>query len=302
MNNTKFSYYSGNIKLSKSIGLVTIEQFIRVNLHPMKRTLDLLQLIKSASAENNIKLKRELKQKLYSFTPSVIINEGYSRRYINIVEWSGLMQIDLDKIETEAEAKEIKEHIFNNNKEIVCAMISPSGKGVKCLMKIDKPSNLKDYKAMHKAMVKIFECYNYLDEATNNGILPMFLTADMNILYRNINECDTWIKRDNTVIEYKALNSGPQLTYKNDYSTKDKTIRIFKNKIENILDNGHPQLRSACLILGSRVSANYIDKIEALSLAKNLITSNSYLQKDLDNYIKTAEWAIDNGMKCPKYY
>jgi len=74
------------------------------------------------------------------------------------------------------------------------------------------------------------------------------------------------------------------------------------NAINSITDNGHPQVRSASLILGSRVGAGYITQHEANALMENLIKSNGYLQKNIRGYIKTSKWGIDNGMNNPKYY
>lgn len=302
----KFNYYSGNIFETKALGTVTLEKFINVNKNPTPATIKLLAKISKATECKDLKLKRELKHQLYSFTPSVLLIRNGFRSYSYISEWTGLMQIDLDGIETYEKAIEIKQHIFNSYKEIVVALISPSGKGVKCLMKTITPTDKEHYRALHKSMVNTFEQYGYLDISTKNAMLPLFLSADINILYRDYSECDAWAEEDWTTVSYVELNDDKPNNFNvnnidGDYNTK-KVIRITETRINNISDNGHPQVRATALILGSRIGAGYIQENDARCLLRNLIEVNSYLKKDLSNYIRTAHWGITEGMKNPKYF
>lgn len=305
----KFPYYSGNIKLTKAIGLISIDQFIRVHKEPSKQTLSILEIIKRADKVGFVKYKRKLKQRLYAFTPAVKIEVGVCRKYENVVSWTGLMQLDFDKISTAEEAIEIKNEIFNLYHSIICCYISPSGKGVKALLKTKVPENAEQYKAMHKAVEKEFEVYGCFDAATRNAVLPLFLSYDENILYRDWSEAAIWTKEDTSKEEKVQLLDKPPTSFisNNKGSSEsqynyEKVIRIFKKAINSINDNGHPQLRTACLILGSRVGAGYIDLNEAISLATYEICSNSYFDKDQNGYVNTGQWAINQGMKNPKYY
>lgn len=302
-----FSYYSGNIFNSKAIGVTDLEYFIKAHKNPTEKTLHIIKLISSAVEKNDLKLKRALKQKLYTFTPSVFIELGNTRCYDNIEWWTGLMQIDFDGMETVEEAIDIKNHVFANNNSIVCAYLSPSGLGVKCLMRTLIPNDKYHYKALHQGMVNEFEQYSYLDLATKNAMLPLFLSADVDILSRNYYDCEIWNQEDWSKPDYVHLNdeenfkSNPIKEDNSNYN-REKVIRIITNRINNIIDNGHPQVRSTSLILGSRVAAGYIDKIDAEQLIINLILNNGYLKKDVKGYVKTAVWAISQGMKVPKYF
>ena len=299
-----FPYYSGNIYKSESLGDVTLEQFIFSIKNTKPKFKTLFNNIKKAKEENNVALKRTLKQKLYSFTVSVKIDKGANRKYDNIKGFTGLMQIDLDGIDTIEEAINIKQHVFENNKEIVCAFLSPSRLGVKCLMRTIVPKDIEHYQAIHKTMVDHFGEYGYLDEATKNAILPMFLSYDENILYRSFEETEEWSKVDYSMPKYVRLNEKP--TTSNpivaDKNLTEKVIRIITNRFNSIFDNGHPQVRSTCLVLGSRVSAGYIDESEAIYLLEKNVNNNSYLQKNIRGYLKTGKWAIKEGMKSPKYF
>lgn len=298
----KFPYYSGNIYKSEVIGLISLPNFIKKHKNPDKKTLKLLKKIQEARDNNQTNLKRYYKTKLPAFTPSVILDIGDTREYANIKGFTGLMQIDLDKIPTVQEAIDLKEHLFHEHEEIVCSYLSPSRNGVKCLMKVRVANDVEQFKHIHKSVKKEFKKYGYFDSATKNAILPLFLSNDEDILFREFEYCDRWIDEDRSQPQYLQMNEAPIVTRRNKDVNYEKTVRIVTKRINEIVDNGHPQVVSASLILGSRVGANYITEMEARSLIENLISNNSYLQKDVKGYVRTAMWGIGQGMLNPKYY
>lgn len=296
-----FPYYSGFIKFTKCQGYVSLDTFISKQKNPVKKMNKLFDEIKTAQNNNDKKTKRKLKQNLFSFTPSVIIPKGFKRKYENIASFTGLMQCDFDGIENINIANDLKNYLFNDSKYFVCVYLSPSG-GVKSLMKIDKPNSKKDYKAIHKAVTNEFGGISYFDEATKNALLPLFLSRDNNILHRDYSECNLWTKKNYSKPNYINLNENKPLNYNQNNYYERITVEIFCKKIKSISNNGHPQLRSACLILGSRAGAGYISLNYALSLAENQTKLNNYFSKDINNYINTTIWAINQGYKNPKYY
>lgn len=298
----QFPYYSGNIYKSEALGVVTIEQFIDAHRNPKDETYDLICDIRTATFKGDKEKKNELKTKLFAFTPAVLIEKGDKRKYENIKEFTGLMQLDFDGMEDEEIAEGLKRHIFDTHTEIVCAYTSPSRLGVKALMKIKIPLDIDHYKAIHKAVSKEMEQYGYFDNATKNAILPLFLSIDEEILSRDFDTCDVWSKEDWSVVDYKQLNAEPK-THRdaNDYYYK-KVVRIITKRINDIVDNGHPQVRSTALVLGSRVGAGYISQTEAEYLIEKLIKDNTYLQKGIKGYVRTAMWGIKNGINNPKYF
>jgi hypothetical protein len=307
--NVKFPYYSGNIKLTKVVGHVTLEDFVNAHAMPKQNTFDILEKVKAATEAGDITLKRTLKHQLYSFTPSVLIKVGVGRKYDNVDEWTGIMQLDFDGIETIEKAHNLKYYLFTTYQCVICTYFSPSGKGVKCLIRITKPRDKEHFKAIYKTIEKEFEQLGYFDTATKNGLLPLFLSIDTNIISRDFSEAVAWDLEDWTVPIKVNLASTPTSNFvptaryeTEDQYNYDKTIRIFTNRIDNIVDNGHPQVRTACLLLGSRASAGYITKAEAEQLAAMHIESNGYLSKNLQGYIDTSMWAIGEGYKSPKYY
>ena len=250
-----------------------------------------------------MKLKRKLKHKIYSFTPSVFINKNYTRSYANVMYYTGIMQLDFDKIEDIETALDLKNYIFEQ-KETICCFISPSGLGVKALILIKTPEDKKHYKAIYKAVVKKYEDISYFDTATNNAMLPLFLSIDENILFRDISECLAFIEEDWSEIKYEHLKEK-QTSKPNNFNYTDfetKTLKLLEDKIKSINNNGHPQVRTAALILGSRAGAGYISFSKANDEIIKLIKENNYLNKGLKGYISTALWGVSEGYKNPRYY
>ena len=296
-------YYSGNINFTKVQGVISLETFIRKHYKPKEKISRYFDLINDAEKRKDKAKKRELKQNLVSFTPSVMIKTGNKRNYNNVEYYTGLMQLDFDGIETVDIAYDLKKYLFNETRYIITAYLSPSGLGVKALLNIDKAENKDDYKAIHKAITAEYGGISYFDDSTKNAMLPLFLSRDVDILYRDISKCETWTTRDFSQPNYVNLKeSKPSTNFKNNAYYERITGEIFQRKIQSISDNGHPQLRSACLILGSRVGADYMDYSDALYLAEDEVKANSYFHKDIGNYISTAKWAINQGLKNPKYY
>jgi hypothetical protein len=314
----KFPYYSGNIFLSEAIGDITLKRFIEVHKNPLPSTLSIISAVNDARARGDTTNKKLHKQKLHTFTPGVMIGFGDKRQYANIKSFTGLMQLDFDSIPDLEIAKEVKQHIFDLYPEIVVAYLSPSGLGVKALMKIKIDTDpklgeklhavdneIRMFKALHKSIAKEFEQFGYFDMATKNAILPLFLSQDPDILYREFDDCPFWIEQDWSKTKYVSLNDDPKPVIRTDNSALynlSKVERIITKRIEEIVDNGHPQVRSTALVLGSRVGAGYISQSEAEHLLENLIKGNSYLQKGIVGYVRTAMWGINEGIKQPKYF
>lgn len=290
----KIPYYSGNIKLVKCMGHVDLDYFIQAHKNSKHK-----KLINQIKTETDDKKKKALKQKLYSFTPSCYIHKWQKRNLNNIAYFTQLMQLDFDGINDVNMAKEIKQWVFDQP-ETVCSYFSPSN-NVKALIKLYGIESIEDYKAAFNSVKSKYEETGYFDEIVKNPVLPLFLSADENILYRSYFDAEPWKDKsyaDNT----ESIEHHPHLINRNRNYYYDKTIDIFNNRINSISTNGHPQLRTACLILGSRAGSGYISLDECYNLAKALIISNNYLKKDVNNYIKTSVWAIEQGYNNPKKY
>lgn len=300
----KIPYYNGNIYDSFVVGHISIEDWVRAHKFPKPITIEIMDKIKEAVKIGDIELKQKLKEQLYYITPSVFIEKEYARKYSNIKYFTGYMQIDFDKLKSEDEAIELRDYMFNTYDPIITSYLSPSRRGVKCVLNIGVPEDVEEYKDYHKGVEDEFkEVSDRFDHATFNCVLPFFLSIDKDIKYRK--NYGTWTVKGDRSVEYVRLNINESEWAKTvpNFEKSLKTVTLFKDKINEIInEDGHPRLRSACLVLGSRAGAGYIDIQQAYEVAEYCITTNSYLKRKATTYLKTANWAINEGYNNPQYY
>lgn len=84
------------------------------------------------------------------------------RRKQDFIESSGLIIIDIDDIEDDLE--EVKEDIISNIAGVFAVMISPSGTGIKALVRVDEEFITADnYREVGKIIAKDFSIYGKID-------------------------------------------------------------------------------------------------------------------------------------------
>ena len=139
--------------------------------------------------------------------------------------------------------------------------------------------------------------YNGFDATTQNAVLLLFIGYDKDILVRN--DYTTWNIKGTKHNDFDKAEVIPI----SDFDTTDRqtewVVNNFKKQVEGINDEAHPQIRSYSVALGGYVSGGYISYSDAVSLAHSLISSNSYMQKGVAGYQKTAEQSIKIGMQKP---
>ena len=288
--NPNFNYYGANIKETKPMGTLSLSQFISAIKTPKQSTLDTLEKIRYYSSIKDESMRAFYKQKLYFFTPAILTSN--KRKYSDIESFTGLLPIDFDKLDNQKEAIELKEWLFNNNKEIICSWLSSSGLGVRALVKIPICNSIEEYKGYFKGFYNKVGCnIKGWDNAPLNCVLPLFISVDENMLTRNdfTEFRDVYLepKKNQTFVIYKSKNKNID--------------RIIESVINKIVDNGHPVVRAIAYALGGYVANGYIDQQEAESLIINCIRNNNYLgvKHKVDGYIKTALTMIEKGKVNP---
>jgi hypothetical protein len=293
MNDIVFQYYESDIKKTKPLGYVSLNYWINSMLHPKPKFKDIFQKIHIASLSENKAEKDLLKRSLYFFTPSVIVNKY--RRYANIERFTGLLTVDFDGL-TQEYAIEFKKALFSEYKFIICCWLSASKKGVRALIKIPIAKDVEEFKLYFNAIEQDLGIYNGFDIAPKNCVLPMFMSYDPDILYRN--DFTTFTKK------YKPLVRIPIKQY---FTINNPSIveKIVQSAINKINSNGHPQLRAISYALGGYVASGYIDELSAIQLINQLIDCNSYLSRTVDGlkmpdvYKETAKTMIIKGQEEP---
>jgi hypothetical protein len=153
---------------------------------------------------------------------------------------------------------------------------------------------IDEFKAYFYGIGLEMEKYKGFDGTGQNCVLPLFLSVDPDLLYRD--NFTTWNQKGKKKDEFIPNTAEP---IKVDTTDEDKAQvqRIIISAVDKIFDNGHPQIRAAAVVLGGYVATGYISHGEAESFIFNLIKNNSYLRKGVDGYCKTAKTAIQLGSK-----
>ncbi|MBA3970948.1 MAG: hypothetical protein H0X46_02175 [Bacteroidetes bacterium] len=289
MNKVIFNYYEADIKKSIPLGSVDLCYLLNAIKNPKKDIEHIFLQIRDAEEKKDLKSKQELKSKLYSFTPCVIVKG--SRRYLNIVSFTSLLVLDFDHLATEY-AIRFKKALFDKYPFIIAAWLSASQHGVRALVKIPICESVEEFKARFAAIENDLSDYNGFDTAPKNCILPMFISYDKDLLHRN--DATTYTKK------FFQIVRPPVVQY---IITEKASIveKIIYNKIQTITDSGHIILRATAYLLGGYVGANYIEYNTALNAIYNMIDAHFYLRQKSAVYKKTAKTMIDKGILVPTY-
>jgi len=304
------SYYLGGIKQSQATGSVSLSQFIESQINPKEKVLSLFKKIEMAVEMKDRPLKVQLKESLPFFT--VTANFSGRRKYDNIVEFNPIAQLDFDGL-TEEEATQFRDFVFEQYPQIVCAYLSPSRTGVKALIRIPKidiaqgvNDCVKEYKDYYRAIESEFGNYKGFDAAPKNLVLPLYLSYDYFMPSREFETTQVWdlkeLEADSLTQEFPLPIKAYRKLKSND-NNELRAYRTVRKAIGSIIASpGHYQLRSACLIFGTRCGAGYVDINDARQEVENLVRSNAYLSKGVKGYVTTALWGLEQGYLTPNYY
>ena len=287
----RFQYYPATIKDASPLGFVTLDQFFESIRNPKPYIKSVFEQIKEAEQAGDMTRKAELKTKLYSFTPAVIVNNR--RAYADIQSFTGLMPLDFDHLQP-SDAVELREHLFNDFPYIIASWLSPSKCGVRALVNIPVCQSTDEYKQYFEGLAHYSDLGKYIsfDHAPKNAVLPLFLSYDPDIYY---GDCSVqWDQK------HKPVPNRSNVQYKFDHNPS-RVFQLTKSAIDKITSNGHPQLRAAAFAMGGYVGAGYIQLTEAIELIEHLIETNDYLSQKPEVYKKTARTMIYQGIQKPLY-
>ena len=286
-----FNYYDANIKRSNALGYVTLDYMLNAIKKPKNDIKSIFEEIRKCEECGDVKRKQELKTKLYSFTPCVLIEIGTNRAYKSIIKFTGLLVLDFDHLATDY-AIEFKKELFENHSFIIATWVSASQHGVRAIVKIPQCTSTDEFKHYFCAIENEFGKYNGFDRAPKNCILPLFISYDENLLMRE--NATTWSKK---IIPIEP----PQIKQ---FIITDKTSfidKIVSTELNKITDSGHMILRATTFLVGGYVGGGYIDKMDAIALFNDKIDNHWYLKQKASIYKKTAKTMIEKGQLKPTY-
>lgn len=205
----KFSIYHNGIKNTIPNGFVDLIQFLGM----IKQDSPLLQKIRQCETKEE---RDKLKSKLSYVTFAGIFTK---RGIESLKESSGLVCLDYDGVDN---IEEIKDKLIQN-KYTHCVFISPSGKGLKLIVKIPKVKCNEEYKEYWNSISKHYNL-GETDEATKDISRACYLSYDPKPYFNQNSEIYTE-RLENTLT---TTNNTQEKDYSRSALEFRKAIALFK--------------------------------------------------------------------------
>lgn len=248
-----------------------------------------LQFIKEGRWSEKIHRLRQATEKadrvaIKNSLPSICFSGKFESRYDKkIIEHSGLVILDFDHVEN---LLDFKKQICED-KYTFAAFISPSGDGLKVLVKI--PPEIENHEKYYFGLIKK---YPSLDTTSKNISRVCFASYDPEIY---INENSEVFKDKGKVVEKKETKQIIEAV-NTDYKKLDAAIEIIRSAVDG---EKHKKLVKAGYLAGGFIGGGLVEEHEALRILQLEIN-----KKNPDDYKAACialQKSIDSGKNCPIY-
>ncbi len=276
--------------------LVSLRKILNCTAKPGTRLTEVFELIHEAELKGDQKEKARLKQKfLIYFTPCVIVNPR--RDYASIKAFTGLLVLDFDHI---SNASDFKNFLFETYRCIVAAWLSPSSRGVKALVKIPLVNSVSEFKQYFRGIASEMEQYAGFDPTGQNPILPLFQSGDPDLLERD--DPETWQVK--AILPPTVPSSPPIDRFAPALDSQRKRaqeiiLRGFSTRLRNIVDIGHPIVRSVAYTAGGYVASGQLAEMDLFRFMDAWIDGHPYLRQKSQTYKRTVRDMIARGKMAP---
>ena len=246
-----------------------------------KSVLFCLERIKNGASKDKINQLRKLSEIEYnkqkSTLPGVCFNGTFSYRSIaGLIQHSGLIVLDFDKFKTIQETIDFKNSICDDQ-YIYSAWISPSGKGIKALVKI--PAIAENHKEYFKSLKEYYKHENW-DDSGSDVSRFCFESYDPEIYIND--KSITWDKIDEPEVEDLPNYSG-SVFLKSDSIIISNLVKWFDKKYS--ITSGQRNVNMFKLAIA------FNDYGITESVAKNKLyeyQNKDFTIKEIDTIIKSA--------------
>ena len=263
--------------------MVTVFAHVRETENPFYKEInEVLNSFKDGSNKSKIEAIRLIPEKKErniekAKLKSICFSGEFSRRAIkNIVNHSGFACLDFDDVGTIQDAICLRDSLQDND-YIYSAFISPSGDGVKAIVKV--PKDIQNYKKYYEALCETFD--SKLDTGTKDISRVCYESYDPD-LFINENSKVWTLKKEYT--EVTRSNKYPKHFVITDTNKKvDVILKWFNKKFTlNAGERNNNLFKLAC---GLNKAGMSID--EALNLFKNFYSAGLE-DSELETIIKSA--------------
>lgn len=241
-------------------------------LHTIKNNPNKDAILKIRGLKDKEK-RNKLKQKLKCICFS---GEFSKRKAINIVKHSGFVCLDFDDVGNLEDAAILRDSLADNE-YIYSAFISPSGNGVKAIVKV--PAEINAHTKYYEAVCETFD--TYLDDKTKDIARVCYESYDPD-LYIN-KDAKTWVlKKEFT--EITRVNNYPEYFKISDADLKAQVIlKWFDKKFAMRIGERNTNLYK----LGCGLNRAGMQKGEAIAYFKNYYSAG-LSEKEIEDVANSA--------------
>ena len=265
--------------------------------------------IKRGTSKKVVDEIRKGNKDLKKTLPSILFSGLFSQRNSNGLEkHSGLMVLDFDDYESQEELEQQRE-ILKKNKHVAILFVSPSGNGLKAVIKVNNDLTKLTHPQVFKAFHKEFN-YNNFDISSSNVDRVCFESYDPEI-YTNY-DAETYIAKtfdeghsyvDKVPLipvddEATIIDKIMAFDWKTDFREGERNVYIF-NLASAFCEYGITQSTTEGWILNNVVYGDFKES-EAKTAIKSAYASRSFASKYFENYNKIE--LIKRDLKNGKEY
>jgi len=202
-----------------------------------------------------------------------------SRANSNLIQSSGLAMLDFDHVE---DLQKLRNYV-DNEVYTFCSFISPSGDGLKVLVKIPLVDNDKDYKSFYLELQKYYNKFSETDDSTKDISRATYLSYDPNLHLNLDSEMFTdrfipkVIKKQEVMIPVSDMGDIANRLIK----WFDKKWKSGQNRNNNLF------------MLSSAFNDYGVDKSIALDYCLSYV-SNDFKEQEINNLVNSAYKKIEN--------
>lgn len=260
--------------------MITIFAHIRETQNPFYDEIDnVLLSFKDGSNREKIERIRTIKDKAQrnkekAKLKSVCFSGKFAKRSaMNIIEHSGYCTLDFDDVEKPAELRDS----LKSNEYVYSGFISPSGNGVKAIVRI--PAEIENHKKYYEALAELFD--NKIDEITKDVSRVCYESYDPDLFINH--DAKVWtLKKEYT--EVNLNNTFPRRFQITKPETKIDVILSWWNK-KFTLNVG--ERNSNLFKLAASLNKAGMDKDRCLSLFYTQYHSG-LPESELESIVKSA--------------
>ena len=246
-----------------------------------------LKRIREGASATIVSDVREGNKKRKTDLPVVLFSGEFSTREDDkIISHSGLIVLDFDHIDVEA-----YKNILCTDDHILACWISPSGDGLKALIRISNPERHRDH---FRAIVKYFDKqYNLeVDSSGANESRACFESYDEHICIKE--DAQVFTGMMSAEGEKRNQNAVQVVTDFTDYQKLNIAARMVRHAQDG---EKHAMLLKASILCGGYIAAGRMEEVEAIRVLEREIEKRDV--DSMDTARNTIRDGIEQGKQLP---